>query len=212
MAKVAQRSPDRAHADCSSLNRAATKGIKSEQVGNLIVLAGPSGVGKGTLLKQLLKCHPDIRLSVSVTTRKPRTGEKDGQHYYFVSRDRFTLMIEQGELLEWAEFAGNFYGTPKVPIEGAIAQGHKVILEIELLGARQIRESFPAAKQIFVLPPSVETLEARIRSRGQDAEEAIARRLQRAKVELAAADEFDSKIVNDDLQTALTELETAIFA
>lgn len=182
------------------------------RTGQLIVLSGPSGVGKGTLLKQLLKRHPTLRVSVSVTTRKPRPGEIDGQHYHFVSPERFASMTAQGELLEWAEFAGNCYGTPKAPIERVIAQGQPIILEIELVGARQIRQSFPEARQIFVLPPSPETLEARIRSRGQDAEAAIARRLRRASVELAAADEFDFKIVNGDLEGAIAELENAIFS
>lgn len=179
--------------------------------GKLTVLAGPSGVGKGTLLSCLLKRHPELQVSISVTTRQPRPGEIDGQHYYFVSRDRFNTMAEEGALLEWAEFAGNLYGTPKAPIEAAIARGQQVILEIELVGARQVRKSFPAAKQIFVMPPNAETLEARIRSRGQDSEAAIARRLDQAKVELAAADEFDLKIVNDNFETALGELEAAIF-
>lgn len=184
----------------------------ARRTGQLIVLSGPSGVGKGTLLKQLRQRHPKLQVSVSVTTRKPRPGEVDGQHYCFVSSERFAQMVEQGELLEWAEFAGNCYGTPKAPIERAIAQGQPIILEIELLGARQIRQSFPNAKQIFVLPPSPEALEDRIRSRGQDAEAAIARRLRRARVELAAADEFDFKIVNGDLERAIAELESAIFS
>ena len=185
--------------------------LSKRSLGQLVVLAGPSGVGKGTLLNQLLKRHPEIRVSVSATTRSPRAGEVDGQHYYFVSREQFHAMSEQGELLEWAEFAGNCYGTPKQPIEEAIAQGQQVILEIELLGARQVRESLPHAKQIFVLPPNEATLEERIRSRGQDSDEAIAKRLMQSKVELAAADEFDIQIVNDDLETAIAELEAAIF-
>lgn len=180
--------------------------------GRLIVLAGPSGVGKGTLLKHLRQRHPEIRVSVSATTRRPRPGETDGQHYYFISQDQFDAMISRGELLEWAEFAGNYYGTPKGPIAAAIAQGQRVILEIELVGARQIRENFPDAKQIFLCPPDADSLEARIRSRGQDSEAAIARRLARAKAELAAAHEFDQQIVNDSLDMALAELEAAIFS
>ncbi|MEM9087389.1 MAG: guanylate kinase [Cyanobacteria bacterium P01_F01_bin.53] len=179
--------------------------------GQLIVLAGPSGVGKGTLLNLLLEKYPDIRLSISATTRQPREGEIEGQHYFFLSREQFEEMVDQEELLEWAEFAGNCYGTPKAPITSAIADGHQVILEIELLGARQVRKSFPNAKQIFILPPSPATLEARIRSRGQDSEEAIQKRLTQATIELAAADEFDLQIINNDLETALAELETAIF-
>lgn len=185
--------------------------LKPHSDGQLIVLAGPSGVGKGTLLKRLLQDRPELGVSVSVTTRSPRPGERDGEHYHFVSRDRFSEMVEADELLEWAEFAGNCYGTPKAPIEAAIKKGQSVVLEIELLGARQVRQSFPAAKQIFVMPPDEAALERRIRSRGQDSEAAIAKRLAQAKVELAAADEFDFKIVNDDLERAIAQLESAIF-
>jgi guanylate kinase len=184
----------------------------SNQAGCLTVLAGPSGVGKGTLLHRLLQQHPEIAVSISATTRKPRPGEIDGQHYYFLSPHQFKQMVDSGELLEWAEFAGNCYGTPKAPIEAAIARGQQVILEIELVGARQIRKSFPEAKQIFVMPPSADSLETRIRQRGQDSEEAIAQRLAQAQVELAAADEFDHHIINDDLEAALANLEAAIFA
>ncbi|MGD1866609.1 MAG: guanylate kinase [Phormidesmis sp.] len=179
--------------------------------GQLVVLAGPSGVGKGTLLQQLRQKHPELQLSISATTRQPRAGEVHGQHYYFKSREQFQAMVEAGALLEWAEFAGNCYGTPKAPIAAAIEKGAQVILEIELLGARQVRQSFPLAKQIFIAPPNVETLEARIRARGQESEAAIAKRLAQSKVELAAAHEFDTVIVNDSLATALSELETAIF-
>jgi guanylate kinase len=180
--------------------------------GRLIILTGPSGVGKGTLLAALLAKRPELYLSVSATTRSPRPGEVDGQNYYFYSRDRFEAAIAQGELLEWAEFAGNYYGTPMQPVQDRIAQGDLIILEIELLGARQVAKSFPAALKIFVLPPSFEELEARLRSRGQDPEEAIARRLQRAKEEIAAADEFDLQIVNDDLEVALQQIDRAIFS
>lgn len=183
----------------------------SEKSGKLIVLAGPSGVGKGTLLKRLLKANPQMRVSVSATTRQPRPGEVNEKDYFFLSRQQFDELVSKNDLLEWAEFAGNCYGTPKAPIEEAIQQGQQVILEIELLGARQVRKSFPEAKQIFILPPDPETLEARIRSRGQDSEAAINKRLSQAKVELAAADEFDLQIVNDDLEKALAELTAAIF-
>lgn len=186
--------------------------IHYTEPGQLIVLAGPSGVGKGTLLQQLLRKYPTLRVSTSATTRQPRAGEINGEHYYFKTKESFQQMVENGELLEWAEFAGNCYGTPKGPIEAAILQGHRVILEIELLGARQVRQSFPMAKQIFVAPPDVETLEERIRARGQDTEAAIEKRLAQAKVELAAAHEFDTVIVNDCLDTALAKLEAAIFS
>ncbi|MEL6470561.1 MAG: guanylate kinase [Cyanobacteria bacterium J06623_4] len=184
---------------------------RSPSNGQLIVLSGPSGVGKGSLLKRLRRHHPELQLSISATTRQPRAGEVHGQHYYFVSREKFQTMAKNGELLEWAEFAGNCYGTPKEPIEQAIAQGRRVILEIELVGARQVRASFPDAMQIFVAPPDVQALEDRIRTRGQESESAIAKRLARAKVELAAASEFDVRIVNDNFEQALAELEAAIF-
>jgi guanylate kinase len=179
--------------------------------GRLIVLTGPSGVGKGTLLRSLLQRHPELYYSVSVTTRSPRPGEVEGQHYYFTSRDRFERMIAQGELLEWAEFADNYYGTPRRPVEQSIQQGRWVILEIELQGARQIRQSFPGALQIFILPPSLAELEYRLRRRAQDSEEAISRRLILAKEEIEAAHEFDLQVVNDDLEETLAQIETAMF-
>ncbi|MGQ9870736.1 guanylate kinase, partial [Leptodesmis sp.] len=164
-------------------------------LGRLIVLTGPSGVGKGTLLRSLLRRHPDLYLSVSATTRAPRPGEVDGKDYYFLSRPEFERMIANGEFLEWAEFAGNLYGTPKASVDNQIQQGHRVILEIELEGARQVRQYFPDALRIFILPPSLPELESRIRTRGKDTEDAIVRRLQRAKEEINAADEFDIQIV-----------------
>ncbi len=179
--------------------------------GQLIVFTGPSAVGKGTLLRRLLERHPDIQLSISATTRQPRPGEEDGKHYYFVSRSEFEAMVQSGQLLEWAEFAGNCYGTPRQPLDAMVAHGHTVILEIELEGARQVRTTLPTAHQIFVLPPNMEALESRIRQRGQDSEDAIAKRLARAQIEIAAADEFDSHIINDDLDQAVADLERLIF-
>lgn len=181
------------------------------QAGRLIVLTGPSGVGKGTLLRLLLNKHPELYLSVSATTRQPRLGEVDGKDYYFVSRDKFEQMVVAEELLEWAEYAGNCYGTPSLPVKQQIQCGNSVILEIEVLGARQINQTFPNALRIFIKPPSFAELERRIRSRGQDKDDAIFQRLQTAKVELEAADEFDLQIVNDDLEKALLRLETTIF-
>jgi guanylate kinase len=179
--------------------------------GRLIVLTGPSGVGKGTLMRSLLKRHPELYFSVSVTTRSPRAGEIEGKHYYFTRRPEFEQMVADGELLEWAEFAGNYYGTPRRPVEQHIQQGQWVILEIELQGARQIRQTFPEAMQIFILPPSLVELEQRLRGRGQDSDEAIARRLVRAGAEIDAANEFDLRVVNDDLETALEKIEAALF-
>lgn len=179
--------------------------------GRLIVLTGPSGVGKGTLLRSLLSRHPELYASISVTTRAPRSGEVDGRDYYFVTRSQFERMVAQGELLEWAEFAGNCYGTPRRAVEEKIQDGKWVVLEIELEGARQVRKTFPSGLRIFILPPSMNELETRIRGRGQDSEAAIDRRLTRAKEEINAANEFDIQIVNDDLEKALSKLETALF-
>jgi guanylate kinase len=178
--------------------------------GRLIVLTGPSGVGKGTLLRALLARHPELFLSVSATTRMPREGEVEGVHYYFYSRSQFEAKIRAGELLEWAEFAGNYYGTPIAPVGDQLALGRSVILEIELAGARQVAQIFPDALRIFILPPDLATLETRIRERGTDPPEAIVRRLARAHEEIAAKDEFDYQIINDDFQTALVELEEII--
>lgn len=184
---------------------------ESPSLGKLIVLTGPSGVGKGTLMQKLLQRHPELYYSVSVTTRSPRTGEVNGKNYYFISRSKFEQLVAQGEFLEWAEFAGNYYGTPRAAVIDHIQSGKLVVLEIELEGARQIRASFPSALSIFILPPSFSELEKRIRGRGQDSDEAIARRLHRAQEEIKAADEFDIQIVNDDFEAALNEIETVLF-
>jgi guanylate kinase len=178
--------------------------------GKLIVLTGPSGVGKGTLLQALLKRHPEIYLSTSATTRSPREGESDGVQYYFYTRDRFTEGIEKGEFLEWAEFAGNYYGTPLLPVQNQLQSGRSIMLEIEVEGARQIAKIFPDALTIFILPPNMAELEARIRHRGTEDEAAIARRLDRAVSELAALDEFKAQITNDDFDRALDRLDRLV--
>jgi len=181
--------------------------MTSPSPGQLTVITGPSGVGKGTLVSLLLQRHPQIWLSISATTRPPRPGETDGVQYIFLSREAFEQRIAAGGLLEWAEFAGNLYGTPRDPVETQLQAGRPVLLEIELEGARQVRQSFPSGFQLFIMPPSLQELEARIRGRGSDSEEAIARRLARARIELAAAGEFDASLVNGELETALAELE-----
>ncbi len=179
--------------------------------GQLIVLTGPSGVGKGTLVKQLLARHPELSVSISATTRPPRKGETDGEDYFFLSREKFEEMMIAGELLEWAEYAGNYYGTPRQAVEDKLQHGEQVVLEIEVVGARKIQESFPEAKRVFILPPSLSVLEERLAKRGKDSPDAIAQRLDHAKAEIAAADEFDDAIVNDELDRALSELEEIIF-
>ena len=185
---------------------------ESLSLGKLIVLTGPSGVGKGTLMQKLLQRHPELYYSVSATTRSPRPGEINGKNYYFVTRSQFAELIAEGEFLEWAEFAGNYYGTPRAAVLEHIQAGHSVILEIELEGARQIKASYRNTLSIFILPPSFSELEGRIRRRGQDSQDAIARRLNRAEEEIKAADEFDIQIVNDDFETALNQIETVVLA
>lgn len=180
--------------------------------GKLIVLTGPSGVGKGTLMRLLLSRHPELNYSISATTRPPRLGEVDGKDYYFISRSKFQQLIEEGEFLEWAEFAGNLYGTPRKPAINLMESGKSVLLEIELEGARQIRAAFPELLSIFILPPTFNELEKRIRGRKKDSEDAISRRLKRAKEEIDSASEFDLQIVNDDLETAIHDIEVAIFS
>ncbi|AZB72742.1 guanylate kinase [Synechococcus elongatus] len=181
-------------------------------IGRVVVLTGPSGVGKGTLLKAILAQHPEAFLSISATTRSPRSGEVDGQHYYFLSRADFQAKIAEREFLEWAEFAGNLYGTPRSPVIEQVNQGRTVILEIELEGARQVRQTLPTARQVMLLPPSIEELERRIRERATEDEVAIARRLDRAQAEISAAKEFDRCVINDQLDSAIAALEDAIFA
>lgn len=178
----------------------------------LIVVTGPSGVGKGTLVGLLIARHPQLHLSISATTRKPRPGEKDAKDYYFVSQEQFQAMIESDRLLEWAEYAGNYYGTLRSKVEEQIHSGKQVILEIEVVGARQVKQTYPDALLLFICPPSMQELEQRLRGRGNDSEAAITKRLEQAKVELAASNEYDQKIVNNDLETALKEIEAAIFS
>lgn len=179
--------------------------------GKLIVITGPSGVGKGTLVKLLLAHHPRLSLSISATTRSPREGEIEGKDYFFLSRDQFENLIETGGLLEWAEYAGNYYGTPRQGVEEKLQKGEWVVLEIEVVGARKIQESFPEATRVFILPPSLSVLEHRLTKRGKDSQGAIAQRLEHAETEIAAAEEFDYSVVNDDIDRSLVELEKIIF-
>ena len=173
----------------------------------VFVIAGPSGVGKGTVLHEFISRAPDCWVSISATTRPPRPGEVDGVHYYFVSDERFDEMIAGNELLEWAVVHGKHrYGTPRLPVEEAVAAGRTVILEVDLAGARQIRHSLPEAQQIFLLPPSWEELEHRLRGRGTESPEQIERRLTTARTEMDAQLEFDMVVRNDSVSLATDEL------
>ena len=186
--------------------------MPAEQPGKLIVITGPSGVGKGTIVNLLLQRHSQLRVSVSATTRPPRPDETDGVDYYFLSKKDFETAILNQELLEWAEYAGNYYGTPKEKVIEQIKLGNYIILEIELAGARAIANIFPEALRIFILPPSIEELEQRIRDRGSNSEDSIVKRLKIAKEEIEASGEFDEQIVNDELENAISKLEAAIFS
>ena len=172
----------------------------------LIIITGPSGVGKGTVVKELLDRNKDIWLSISATTRNPRVGEKDGLNYYFISEERFKDMIGKKEFLEWAQFAGNYYGTPLSTVNEKIEKGFIVLLEIEVEGAKQIKEKFPESLSIFLLPPSKAELEKRIRNRGTEKEEAIDRRLSRANYEIASSDQFDFVLTNHDVDETVKEV------
>ncbi|MEU6826441.1 guanylate kinase [Streptomyces atriruber] len=172
----------------------------------LTVLSGPSGVGKSTVVAHMRKEHPEVWLSVSATTRKPRPGEKHGVQYFFVSDDEMDKLIANGELLEWAEFAGNRYGTPRRAVLDRLDAGEPVLLEIDLQGARLVRESMPEAQLVFLAPPSWDELVRRLTGRGTEAPEVIERRLAAAKVELAAEAEFDTMLVNTSVEDVAREL------
>lgn len=182
------------------------------RAGNLIVYSGPSGVGKGTILAPYLCANPHAMLSVSVTTRSPRPGETDGVEYCFVSRERFEEMIANDGLLEYAQYSGNYYGTPRAQVEERLAQGYDVVLEIEVQGATQIRKSFPEAVFVFVLPPSFETLEQRLAGRGTEPPEVVETRLRAAREELACAKDYDYVLVNDNAEDARNQLAAIIMA
>jgi guanylate kinase len=174
--------------------------------GRLFVITGPSGVGKGTLIRRLLERVPGLELSTSATTRPPRPGERDGVDYHFVPEEEFDRLARDGQLLEHATYAGRRYGTPRSEVEPRLAEGTSVVLEIEVQGARQVREAMPDAVQVFIAPPSPDTLRERLEARATDRPEEIERRLAAAQEELGARRDFTHVIVNDDLDRATEEL------
>ena len=182
------------------------------ETGRLIVISGPSGAGKSTVVAAAIEGRSDVCFSTSVTTRAPRPGEVHGREYFFIDRERFHEMAQGGELLEFAEYVSNAYGTPRAFVEEKLREGVNVLLDIEIQGARQVREKMPGAVMIFIAPPSLEVLEKRLRGRGTDTEEAIAGRLRRARQEYGEADFYDYLIVNDDLETAAHALAAIIDA
>jgi guanylate kinase len=184
--------------------------VTDASTGLLVVVAGPSGVGKGTVHTELRRRLPDAVLSVSATTRPPRPGEVDGEDYRFVDVATFRRMAEDGELLEWAEYAGNLYGTPRDPAAEAVARGAVVLLDIEVQGALQVKDADPDALLVFLHPPDMDELERRLRGRGTESDETIARRLEVAREEIAGAHEFDLEVVNDRLEDCVEEVLTAI--
>jgi guanylate kinase len=180
--------------------------------GNLLVFTGPSGVGKGTIVRRLLEEVPNIAKSISVTTRQQRPGEQDGVHYFFRSAEEFEQMRYSNQLMEWAEFAGSFYGTPKQYVESQLSQGSDVLLEIEVQGAKQILQRFPYAVLIFVSPPSFEALRERLVRRATETSEKIALRLSKAQQEMKEKYLFHYEVVNDNIDEAVMNLSHIVYA
>ncbi len=184
----------------------------AQKRGKLIVVSGPSGVGKGTVLSRVFDREDNLWKSVSATTRAPRAGEKDGVDYFFIDRETFKKEVEQGGFIEWAEYSGNLYGTPLKSVEEHLERGENVILEIDVQGALQIRDKIPSAVLVFIEPPSLEELKRRLSMRETETEEAISMRMNAAKVELSHKMEYDRQFVNDDIERCADELARCINA
>jgi guanylate kinase len=180
-------------------------------VGKVFVITGPSGVGKGTLIEQLLERVPELELSISATTREPRPGEVDGRDYFFLTPEEFRRRLEAGDFLEHASYSGNYYGTLRQEVEERLAEGRSVVLEIEVQGARQVRDALgDDAVLIFIAPPDEDVLRERLEGRGTDSPEAIEQRLRTAEIELGARSEFPLEVVNDEVQKAASQLEKLV--
>lgn len=185
--------------------------IKStKKKGNVIIFVGPSGSGKGTVLKEVIEAEENVFLSVSATTRAPRPGEVDGVNYYFISRDEFISRRDNGEMLEWTEYCGNFYGTPKQAVVDRVSRGETILLEIEVEGARSIKAAIPEAITVFIAPPSMETLHRRLTNRGTEDEETVAKRMATAKSEITYAYSADYIVVNDELENAVADFRAIL--
>ncbi|SJZ31007.1 guanylate kinase [Selenihalanaerobacter shriftii] len=180
--------------------------------GKLLILSGPSAVGKGTVIDALMGKYQDIAYSISVTTRQPRPGERDGIDYFFVSKEKFSEMIENNELIEWAKVHGNYYGTPKSYVEETLNTEQDVILEIDIQGAAQVKEKYEYGVFVFLAPPSLKELESRIYKRGTDSQESIEVRMENASKEMKKVEDYDYIIVNDEIEKAVKKLKAIIIA